>query len=90
MFFRSEDEDRRRPLKIPVRCRFYSGSTSIVERQLDTQYLIVVRLGLTAATGYSGALAPGLRAFIRLRRSLSFNDCGVNQVLGVEPDGVRS
>ena len=50
--------------------------------------LIVVRLVLTAATGYSGALAPGPLAFAS--GMIMFNDQGVNQVLGVEPDGVRS
>ena len=50
--------------------------------------LVVVRLVLTAATGYSGALAPGPLAFAS--GMIMFNDQGVNQVLGVEPDGVRS
>jgi len=82
-------EDRCRPLNedpcfavIVQRCNQCRGAPA---RHTN---LIVVRLDLTAATGYSGALAPGPLAFAS--GMILFNDQGVNQVLGVEPDGVRS
>ena len=55
----AEDEDRQRPLKILASLSLRQRFNQCCGATARHTYLIVVRLGLTAATGYSGALAPG-------------------------------